>query len=289
MSKTSQVAKPLTTLSEIMQSTPEALMLLSLQQLEEVHKIAQTGTTKAAKNKVDLVAGIISAKKKEEQKAAKAAKQPEAIANSVKAPAAPKAAAAAAAAPKGQAPAAPKGSTPAAPTAAPKAPGAKPQAATKPQAAAPAAPKAQAAAAAPKATPPIKPKKLEEMSPEELLAHAKTLEKKADKFPEEIETGKSVFKRVVPADAEELGAVLLAHPYNVFMFVDERIDDNLTQFLVTYASEKIIVIVDKNRQKECHMGIDTVTTLANNAIVEKQGGQTLTFPLAFYVKEKLQA
>jgi hypothetical protein len=283
MKPTAQVAKP-KTIAEIISTPPESLMTLSLSELEEVHKTVSAGTTKPAKAKTDLIAGIIAGKRKEEKRTAK----PEAVANSVKQPAAPKGAAAAAtaaaAAPKS--PVKPSAAAPAAPVkpAAPKG-NVKPAAAAPAAPAAPTKPAAKPPQPAPKAAAAAKPSKpVEQMDQAELIAYAKELEAKAEKFPAVLDTPKSLFKRFEPETVQELGAMLIANPYHVFCFIDERIDDNLTQCLVVYASDKSVLAVDKNRQKETHMTIAT-DAVASRVWTIKDGGATLTFPLAFYVRE----
>jgi hypothetical protein len=75
----------------------------------------------------------------------------------------------------------------------------------------------------------------------------------------------------------------MKQPMSLYCYVDERFDDKHTQFLVLYANEEIIVMLDRTREK------NTTITLKTSEVQ----GTTLKFPkdkntyeYAFYIREK---
>jgi hypothetical protein len=92
----------------------------------------------------------------------------------------------------------------------------------------------------------------------------------------------------VPEDIQQLGEVLVSNPYAVYVFMDERVDDTLTQCLLTYASDKLALFVDKSRQPETFLSVTTaagVEQFIAGEYVQKDGKQSVSFPVAFYLRE----
>lgn len=232
-----------TTLAEVIKISVETLQTLDATQLAALHNIATTGQTKPARMKADMILGMIKAQAKE-------AKKLEPVANSVK-----------------EAPVANTGTIkpntikPAQPTGA----------AAKPNIIKPAPPKSNT----------IKPaKKLEDMTPAELIDHARMLEDKQNKFKDAIVTDKFSFIKFEPKDLNALQKQLITTPYAVYMFMDERVDDILTQSIVVYASDKLILTVDKSRQAETFFNLEGISAMKEKAFVTDNG----KFPIAFYIR-----
>jgi hypothetical protein len=122
-------------------------------------------------------------------------------------------------------------------------------------------------------------------APKEVQEYIASLESEAIKFPEVLEGEKFDFVRTEFEDLRDLQQALLSNVYSVYIFIDEKIDDTLTQFLVTYANENLILGVDKTRNT------DTVVQIHPEELEEgkysyKEGKTTFTFDYSFYTKEK---
>jgi hypothetical protein len=122
-------------------------------------------------------------------------------------------------------------------------------------------------------------------APKEVQEYIASLESEAIKFPEVLEGEKFDFVRTEFDDLRDLQQALLSNVYSVYIFIDEKIDDTLTQFLVTYANENLILGVDKTRNT------DTVVQIHPEELEEgkysyKEGKNKFTFDYSFYTKEK---
>ena len=240
----------------------DTLQTMSIEGLEAIAEVLATSKDKRATRKLDLVKGLLKGKKAEAPKA-----EPVTVENSTKKPA-----------PKKKAPAkkptAKKAESVAEPETVEEE---KPKTAKKP------APKKQEAEApkAPKSLkrPTSKKKDLSKMSPEELKAYVAELEEKAEGMPKEIKGENVHLKRVEFDTIEDIQKHLLAKPFQLFLLADEKQDENLTQFQVLFANAEILVLLDRNRQKNSTVNVDVSKMTAEHLVFDK-----LKFSYAFYTK-----
>jgi hypothetical protein len=288
----------MTTLSinSALQMTLEDIQKLSLAELAELHNMCANSKQKKALRKADLIAGIIQAKKKtqaieaqeepkkEEPKAEPKQEELVLVENSVKTPEKKPFAdnlkkAGIKLTGKPMPKVKPKQEEPKTE--------AKPKAIVKP--------KAEPKKEEPKKEEPKKeePKPsfkrpennapdLTKMSKEELLKYVASLEQKAEKFPKVLDGNKTRYVRTEFENLKEIQAELISNPMHLYCFVDERLDEKQTQFLVLFASTEIVVLLDRSRE------VNTTITIETNKIQ----GATLQFPkdknkyeFSFYVKE----
>jgi hypothetical protein len=124
---------------------------------------------------------------------------------------------------------------------------------------------------------------LTKLSQEELLKYIAQLEAKAEKFPAIVEGEKTRYKRAEFENVQAIQQHLLKHPMSLFAFVDEKLDERKTTFLVLFASPEVLVILDRNRHKNSTTTIPMkdVTATQFNFPKDKQ-----KFDYAFYIREK---
>lgn len=256
------------TVTEVLRITPETLRTFDISELERLNGILEGATTKPAKNKAYQIGEIIKAMQKEQRSASK----PEPVANSAKS-AKPEAGVAKSA--SATAPGKTAGKSGAA---------AKARATIKPTPAKPAAPATPPSAAASKPAAPGK-KKLEDMDKEELIAALKQNEK----FPEVV-PGPDNTREFIKLDVESVGDLcrhIARDPFGIYMIMDEHCGDNLTLFLVPYASDKVIIAVDKNREQETFLALDPIS-IKTMTHEEKEGNKVkFTMPFAFYKSQTI--
>lgn len=239
----------------------ETLQAMPIEELQSLHSVLKESTQKQATRKADLVSGIIKGLKKASQVVAEVTSpQPELVENSVKAPSKKK-------------PSKKKKEAEAETVAEePKKPAKK-------------QPKKQEEKVEEEA--PKKPKSLKrkaekkadvtKMSQEELIEYAKTLQAEVEQFPEVISGEKSSYELIEFDTIKDMQVHLLANPMKLYVFADEKIDDELTQFLVLFVNQDIIVLLDRNRQK------DTTITLKQEQVDAEHITMNKTkFKYAFY-------
>lgn len=259
------------TIVEALKYTVEELQEKSLTELEELHSILSASKQKKARLQADLVAGIMNAKKKEVKEKAQTQTEVKAE-NSVKTKVKLKAQAQADA----QASAEQK----------------KKKVTKKAEA------KTEEKAKAPKKTPKKKAtekeatkkaeqteKPLEEMTREELLAYVKAMREKQAReiFPEVIEGEKVRFTQVKLETIHDIQKVLLEKPYQLYLFADERLTE-LTQFIVLFANDEIVVLLDRNQQRNSTVTLKTEQLKADYIVFEREG----KFSYRFYIREAKQ-
>jgi hypothetical protein len=257
------------TITQAININVEELQKYSLVELAELHNFLTTSKQKKAKRKADLVAGLINAKKKEQPKEEK---EPVAIENSVKVKPKPKASKKSAGVTEDV----------------------EPEKESKPDKSKKVTPKAKPKAEA-KAEEKVEPKKpkslkkdkgekpdLSKMSQEELVAYVQQLEEKVETFPTVIEGQKTKYVRTEFDNVTDIQKQLMDNPYATFLFADEKIDDNLTSFLVLFASSEVIVLLDRNREKNTTLTIKTDQLDATHIKFNKAG----KFEYSFYIREK---
>ena len=125
-------------------------------------------------------------------------------------------------------------------------------------------------------------KTLEEMTREELLAYVKQLQEKQERevFPQVIEGERVRFVQLKLETIQDIQKVLLEKPYQLYLFADERLNE-LTQFIVLFANEEIIVLLDRNQQRNSTVTIKTEQLKADHIVFEKEG----KFAYRFYLRE----
>ena len=254
----------MTTLVQAMTYTVEDLQEKTLEELQELHSLLIKSKQKKARLQADLVAGIMSAKRKE-QKAETETQASATVENSMK----PKRKSTVKKKADAQAPA----ETPAP---ADEKTGEKVQADTQQAQKKKAAKKVEAK----KADNVEKP--LEEMSKEELLAYVKQLQKQKAReiFPQVIEGEKVKFTQVKLETIKDIQKTLLEKPYQLYLFADERLNE-LTQFVVLFANDEVIVLLDRNCQKNSTVTIKTEQLRVEHIVFEKEG----KFAYRFYIRE----
>ena len=72
-------------------------------------------------------------------------------------------------------------------------------------------------------------------------------------------------------------------PYQLYLFADERLNE-LTQFIVLFANDEIVVLLDRNQQRNTTVTIKTEQLKAEYIVFEKEG----KFPYCFYLREAKQ-
>ena len=235
------------TLAQALQFTVDDLQAKTLEELNELHSILSRSKQKKARLQADLVAGIMTAKKKAEAEA-KATKTKKKVTAKKKATATATATAEAEAKAEAEANTTVENSV-------------KPKKAVQKK-------KAD--------------KSLEEMTREELLAYVKQLQeqKAREVFPQVIEGEKVRFVQVKLETVHDIQNVLLDKPYRLYLFADER-SNELTQFLVLFANEEIVVLLDRNQQRNSTVTIKTEQLKENYIVFEKEG----KFAYRFYIRE----
>jgi hypothetical protein len=224
----------------------EDMQAMTLAQLAELHSIMKESKQKKAGKRADLIAGIITAKKKEAKKA-----EPEKVAveNSAKVKAKPAKKVA------------------------------KPKASAKP---AKTEEKAEEPKAEAKQEEAPKQKSLDSMTKEELLAFISSMETKQDVFPEIIEATKMKYVKTSFDNVKEIQNQLKSSPYSLYLFMDERLkDENLTQFLVLFANAEVVVLLDRNRQKNTTITLAT-KDFKDGSVVVGDG----KFDISYYISQK---
>ena len=258
----------------------EELQAMTAGQLAELHSTVSSSKQKAATRRADLIAGIIRGKKK----APDASEQLELVPveNSVKPKAArkPKAKAATPGAAlvdalkESDAEEAKAEGTPK-PSRKPKAGAKKPEPTPEPV--------AEEKAPEPKKT--LKRKKtaapdVAKMSEAELRKLAADLVEKTENgdFEPVIKGDKISYKRLDGFDTvADIQKYIVANPLRLYMFVDEKIDESLTQFVVLYANENVIVLHDRNRDID-----STMTAKMSNMDAETIVFAKAKFKYSFY-------
>lgn len=228
----------------------ETLQAMDVQMLTDLHSVLKASSNKKATRKADLVSGIIKGLKKASDtvvETVQAELLP--VENSVKKKA-----------PKKKAPVKAQpdnveeiteadGTQPEAETTIPKkkAPGKKaPKKADAEQ-------EAEAKEEAPKVPKSLKKKKApkpnpEKMTQEELIEYAKTLQEATEDFPSEIPGDKASYTRIDLDTIEDIQNHLVTNPMHLYVFMDEKLDETLTQFLVVFVNADVLVMIDRNRQ-----------------------------------------
>lgn len=243
------------TITQLIKLPVEELQAMEIAQLEELHTIAKESKQKPAKRRADLISGIIAGKKKE---AKKEEKELELVENSAKLKAPKKKAKAEKKEPQKKAKKEEK------------------EEEQKEEVKAEEKPKKKSLKRPKKEQPNVK-----QMSKEELEKLAATLLEENQKFPSVISGQKVQYKRQDFETIEEIQTVLQTKPFTLFMTVDERIDNDLTFFQVLYASEDVIVMLDKTRQVNSTINLDTSKGLeAEHIVFEKK-----KYEYSFYIKE----
>ena len=275
----------MTTLVQALQFTVEDLQEKSIEELQELHSILSGSKQKKARLQADLVAGIMSAKMSAKRKEKVTTTVEKTVENSMK----PKRKATVKkkkAEAKTEEKAEAKADAQAQADAPVEAPaqadektgektGEKVQADTQAQKKKKATPKKANAGE----------KALEEMSKEELLAYVKQLQEQKEReiFPEVIEGEKVRFKQVKLETIQDIQKLLLERPYQLYLFADEGLND-LTQFIVLFANDEVIVLLDRNQQRNSTVTIKTEQLKENYIIFEKEG----KFAYRFYIREAKQ-
>jgi hypothetical protein len=270
------------TIKAVLAMPIEALQAKPLEELNVLHTTLKASADKKAHRKADLIQGIMNGMKKA-LKAVTDTVQGELlpIENSVKAkPKAKKAPSkkapviknpeAHAVAEQVEAPTeAPKATTKKAPSK--KAPTKKEE-----------APATEEAPKAPKSLKRIKKAKpnMDEMTAEQLKEYAKSLEEKTEDFPSEINGEKSAYTRIEFDTLKEIQDHLIKKPMTLFMLVDEKLDENLTHFLVLFANTEIIVLLDRNREKN-----STITVKQDKLDAEHITMDKIKFKYSFYARK----
>jgi hypothetical protein len=275
-----------TTLKDALKLSVDDLQTFNPGELAMLHTLVTEGTpTKQSKRLADLIAGIIQGKKKNGE-TAPAPTVENSVKTAPKKPTAPKAKTAPATVEPGSVTKAPE-QEPGKPAPAKKTLTKKPTApAPAPKKEEPKQPQQTKGKPAPVPAPKKKAGDVYEgLSPEQ-IAYFKELESKAKNaqvFPATIEGGNSVFTVTEYKDVKELQAQLMTNPYSVYCFMNERIDNKLTQFLVVYADDEQILLLDKNRQKGSTMSTqpEALNTLEHRDLKK----QDLSFPVQFYTRE----
>lgn len=281
------------TLTSAMSLTLEQLQVLPTEALNEAMNTLKASAQKKAGRKADLIAGILKGRSKEAE-----AGEPEAseqlelvpVENSVKAPKKPKASG------MKMTSKTPKGKK--APKPEPEADGemladakfhgdaeAKPKK-TK-------APKAKAKAetpeptkAEPKKSKSLKRKKsdapdVDKMSEKELRELAKNLTAKVNMFPDEIRGENTSYVNIENFETvKEMQKFIIENPLRLHVFADEKLDDNLTQFLVLFVNEDVIVLLDRNRDKNTTLTVPMKNFTADTITFDK-----MKFKYSFYVRQ----
>jgi hypothetical protein len=125
---------------------------------------------------------------------------------------------------------------------------------------------------------------LTKMSQAELLEYVKQLEAKTETFPEVIAGTKVDFKKAEFENVQEIQQFLLKRPYELFLFCDEKYDDNKhTCFIVLFANPEVVVLLDRNRQKNTTITLKTEQLTATHLLFPKDKAK---FEYSFYTKEK---
>lgn len=246
------------TITQLIKIPVEELQAMEVAQLEELHTIASESKQKPAKRKADLISGIIAGKKKE---AKKEEKELELVENSAKLKASSKKKSSSKT--KAEKKEAPKKDT-------------EEEAEQKEEVKAEEKPKKKSLKRPKKEQPNVK-----QMSKEELEKLAATLLEENQKFPSVIAGQKVQYVRQDFDTIEEIQTVLQTKPFTLFMTVDERVDNDLTFFQVLYASEDVLVMIDKTRQVNSTINLDTTKGLeAEHIVFEKK-----KYEYSFYTKE----
>jgi hypothetical protein len=243
-------------LVDALQVQPEAMENLEMSELLELHSVLRSSKQKKAKLQADIVGAQISKRTKAMKEAQE--EQPEEnlvlVENSVKTPIKPKVTT--------------TNKKPVAKTTS------KPKATTKVED----KPKA-------KATSKPKPKALEEMSQEELLSYIQQMQEQQAKeiFPEVIDANTIQFKQVKVDTVQDMQKFIIEHPMSLYLYMDEKLDNDLTQFTVLFANPEIVVMLDRTRQKNTTITLKP-EQLKDGHYTDKNG----KFPIRFYLREVKQ-
>lgn len=243
----------------------ETLQAMPIEELKALHSTLKESTQKPATRKADLVAGIIKGIQKASKVVAEVTSpQAELVENSVKAPSKKKPSKKALKEQVKEAEAEAK------------------EEPKKPSKKQPKKEEAEAKEEAPKKAKSFKRKAgkkadVTKMSQEELVEYAKTLQAQAEQFPEVIKGEKSSYELIEFDTIQDMQKHLLTSPMKLYMFLDEKMDEELTQFLVLFVNQDIIVLLDRNRQK------DTTLTLKQEQVSEEEITiNKVKFKYAFY-------
>ena len=118
------------------------------------------------------------------------------------------------------------------------------------------------------------------MSQEELIEYAKQLQEASETFPKVMDLEKTVFTMTDFETVEDIQEALVTDPYTTYIFVDEKIDKSLTQFIVVYANSEVIVLVDKNREVNSTITIKHEQMDADHITINKT-----QFEYSFYTRK----
>lgn len=247
------------TLIDALKLTVEDLQAKTLEELEELHNILTSSKQKKARLQADIVAGIMHAKRKAKAEQADA-QEVATVENSVKVKPKKKATVK-----KVQAQAE-----------------ADEQDAQAEQKQAEQKAEAKKKATTKKATKKTEAKSLEEMTKDELLAYVKAMQEQQAReiFPQVIEGEKVRFVQVKLETIQDIQKILLEKPYRLYLFADERLNE-LTQFVVLFANEEVIVLLDRNQQRNSTVTLKAEQLKQDYILFEKEG----KFAYRFYLKE----
>lgn len=245
------------TVKQAMSLMPEALAKLSLEELQTVAEVLKGSSDKRAERKLDLVKGVLEARRKEAKKAGETDREKEirAIENSIKKPKAEQdklpldgeEADKPEEQPQNSAKSTNSRQKPKL-TINRNSKNQKPEPETKPD-----------AKPEPKPQPQSKPEQTDKMK--ELQKQMKEFQKqmkelaeenralKGKLFPDEIEINDGVVVEAIKLpELADIQRVLQDRPYKLMMYVHEGIDDQLTAFTVLFANEAILVLLDRSRE-----------------------------------------
>lgn len=127
-----------------------------------------------------------------------------------------------------------------------------------------------------------KPKSLEDMNQEELLVYIQKMQEQQAKeiFPEVIDGEKIRFVQSKLETIKDMQNALIENPMSVYLYMDEKLDDDLTQFTVLFANSDVIVMLDRTRQKNTTITLKP-EQLKDGHFTDKNG----KFPIRFYIRE----
>lgn len=256
------------TIKEALQVQPEELATMTLEEVQTVADTLERSTAKQARLKLDVVKGTLEARRKEAKKAGneEEAKEVQAVENSVKKKVAKKAK------PKLKAP--------------------------KQEAMELEEEEEEGQAEEPKEEPKPKkapkPKKKEDEAEagedEELKAIKKKmaeLEKenaklKAEVFPNRLERkGKAPLVAQTFKKVQDVQKVLVERPLELMIYAHEGIDDKPTAFIVLYMNEEILVLLDRSREANTTLTLDTKSVTEKSLKINNR-----ECPYVYYLAEK---
>lgn len=116
------------------------------------------------------------------------------------------------------------------------------------------------------------------MTPEQLKEYAKTLTAQIEVFPEEIAGAKTTYSIMDNFETvKDMQKFLIENPMRLYVFADEKLDDDLTQFLVLFADEDVIVLLDRNRERNTTLTVPQKNFTADTITFDK-----MKFQYSFY-------